>query len=263
MQPDLLICYDTETTSPKPQSCRVVQLGVIAYKDEGAHITEEVIANEVCDPGLGEGYECTPEATAIHGITEEQMRGARRDTEVMREFYDAVQPEIANVIFAGHAISRFDLPILYNVAEREPFVNARYVDTLILAQRFVSTADNAKLGTLIEHLGLGSTEEAHDAVGDCRMVFRLVQYFSKALCKSWAELATDCATPRVHSICGFGKHKGKHWGRIDGVDCVPWWYVKWMHQNFDDASPDMIVTLWHHYGLRMKGFDAIMKNTSG
>ncbi len=256
-----IVCYDTETTSEKPQSCRVVQLGSVVYGEVSGGITEEVLFNEICDPGLDDGYEPTKEAEAIHGISTDRMRGARRDTAVMREFYDVVKPAVPEVIFAGHAITRFDFPILYRVAECEPFENPRIIDTLVLAQRLITGVPNHKLGTLVEHLGLGSNEDAHDAVGDCRMVFRLVQFLSQSLGRTWLQLAQDCATPRVHTVCGFGKHKGKLWGRKDdanGQDVVPWYYVKWMQQNFTDASDDMVVTLWYHYKLRMTGFDEVM-----
>ena len=254
-----LICFDKETTSAEPKSCRVVQFGAVAFTED----SEEVLYNEICDPGLDEGFETTPEAEAIHGITREQMVGKRRDTIVLGEFYDFIAPHVEGLTFAGHNIARFDFPILYRVGERTPLSKPRVIDTLTLVQRYpIEGCIDGKLGTVTKHLGLGDAELAHDAVGDCRMVYQLVQYFARGLGKTWEELAAECAVPRVHIKCGFGKHKGKFWGNKsshpEGTEVVPWFYVDWMIKNFSDASPDMVMTIYHHYGRRMKGFDEVL-----
>lgn len=62
-----LIVLDTETTSLDPETARIIELGLQAYTAEGLQKEWRTYIN----PGI----DIPPETTAIHGITDEMVRG--------------------------------------------------------------------------------------------------------------------------------------------------------------------------------------------
>lgn len=258
----MILSFDTETTSEKPHSCRVVQVAAIMITNDEATGALELqhIVDEITDPGL----ESSEGATAIHGIGPEQWAGKRADSLAMRELYEWMEgnyltPEGAPAfVVAGHNVRWFDLPILWRIAEREPLFGLPVIDTMVCAQRIYPLAPSHRLTTnknepektgLIEWLKLGEVEGAHSAAGDALMVHRLVEHFCGGLQKSPLELAVWCGEARIQKYCPFGKHKGKPWGK--GPGCVPSGYAKFIADNFD-PSPDLEATIRAHYGYRFR-----------
>jgi DNA polymerase III epsilon subunit-like protein len=251
MSPELVF-FDVETTSAKPSTCAVVQLGAlhVYFNPALEDVEEKVLYDEICDPGM----DCHHGAEEVHGITAEMMQGKRPDYEVLAEFYgrlEALCAAGAPVIVAGHAVSTFDLPILYRLAGK-PALPVQVIDTLVIARRVLTQSPDGKLGSVYTWITGNDPVDAHDALGDCKMVKTIVEYLCKALKKDLLELAAYCAEPRVLKYCTFGRHKGKLWGR-GGKEFVPPSFVRWMCENFDGpVSPDLIVTMKHHYGMRFR-----------
>lgn len=270
--PILLVPFDYETTSNKPQSTRGVQLAAMAMElplyRSWEHTPEPVLMmNEITDPEVDIHHE----AAEVHGITPEMVAGKRADHVVSKELYDFLEANQHRVILASHNGTTFDAPILWRLADMEserprPPLVLPHIDCLILATRIFPHAPNHKLSVtqaeyeknpeklkgvgLIQHLKLGTGEGAHDALEDIRMVWSLISFIQKNLKEgTWSllDLAQWCASPRVLKICHFGKHKGKPWGK--GPGCVPAGYVKFICGLFEDATPDMIATVQHHYGM--------------
>jgi DNA polymerase III epsilon subunit-like protein len=258
----MILCFDTETTSEKPHSCRVVQVAAIGVTNDPATgaLELQTIMDEITDPGL----ESSDAATAIHGIGPEHWAGKRRDSEAIAELYAWMSANYLSAdgtsqfTVAGHNVRWFDLPILWRIAEQEPLFGLPVIDTMICAQRIYPLAPSHRLTTnpkepdkvgLIEWLQLGQVEGAHTAAGDALMVHRLVEHFCGGLQKTPLELATWCNEARILKYCPFGKHKGKPWGK--GPGCVPIGYARFIADNFD-PSPDLEVTIRHNYGFRFK-----------
>ncbi len=258
----MILAFDTETTSEKPQTCRVVQVAAV-HIDKSARTGNAVtttIMDEIVDPGLAS----SDAATAIHGIGPEHWAGKRRDSEALLELYQWIEssyllssgtPAFA---VAGHNVRFFDLPILWRIAERPALFGLPVIDTMTIARRVYPTAPSHRLTTnpkepdkvgLIEWLGLGPVEGAHSAVGDALMVNRLVEHFCEGLGKTPMELAAYCDEPRVWKYCPIGKHKGKEWGTGPGQ--VPKSYAWYIAQNFE-PDPDMEATIRTIYGYRFK-----------
>lgn len=238
---------------------------------------EKVVMNEITDPGVDIHHE----AALIHGITPEMVKGKRQDHLASKDLYDYIQSLNGNVILCTHNGTTFDLPILNRLAgEGDPYarppLQVPHIDTLVCATRLWPKAPNHKLSLptpeeqakhggpgLVQQLKLGTGEGAHDALADIRMVTSIVFYVLNNLKlpeqKSSQflepmELARWCATPRILQIAHFGKHKGMPWGK--GPGCVPAGYVRFITENWDDASPDMRATIKHHYGrdfVKMRG----------
>ena len=254
-----LAIFDLETTSPKPSTCAAVQVGLfhVAFDDETGELITNTIVNEIVDPGM----QVSDGALAIHGITADQLVGKRPDYVVLSEVYDWLKAR-PHIIVAGHNVDSFDLRILFRVAQlanalmnseggptRERFP-LRVIDTLVMARRLLHTAPNHKLAPLFEWITGKPAENAHDALGDCKMVLTLLEYFGGALGMSIDQMAEYCATPRILKYCTMGKHRGKLWGRGDG--CVPTGFVRWMCDNFEEPGQDLILTIREKYGMRFR-----------
>lgn len=203
------------------------------------------------------GVDIHHEAEKVHGISNEMVQNEPTDEVVVSELgtYIAKAKEESDIILAGHNSITFDLPILERMTQTD-YWDIPHIDTLILSQRTFTDAPNHKLSDLIVHLGLGDGSGAHDALEDIRMVLKLVGLLSEKHGKTVEELAEWTRVPCVQQVCGIGKNKGKRWGTEKG--CVPWFFVNWMVDNWDNASLDMQATILHHYGKRFK-FRGAMK----
>lgn len=259
--PNNILCYDLETTSEKPESCRVCQIAAVMFDaDDPAAPAPDVWLDEICDPGL----EASDGATAIHGIGPEQWAGKRPDIEALSEMYQKLNDGLRvdgmpQFVVAGHNVRWFDLAILYRITESPEIYGLPIIDTMVAAQRLYPLAPSHRLTTnpaqpektgLINWLwGDGAVSGAHTAVGDAAMVYRLVRHFMDGLGKSAQELADWCAEARIVKYCTFGKFKGKLWGNVAGnKDYVPYGQAKWVAMNFS-PNPDLEATLKRHYGL--------------
>lgn len=261
-----VLSFDTETTSEKPETCRVVQIGAVMF--DLAADTHDIWMDEITDPGL----ESSDAATAIHGIGPDQWRGKRADEDAMRELHTRIRDAlvqdtidgIAPFVMAGHNGKWFDIPIMLRLVGEAEMFGVPFIDTMVCAQRLLPLAPSHRLTTnpnepakmgLIEFLELGEVENAHTAYGDALMVLRLVKYFMAALEKTPLELAQWCGEVRILKYCHFGRHKGKLWGQPkNGEDpkaYVPSGQAWWIAQNFG-PSPDLEATIKRHYGYTFK-----------
>lgn len=267
-----VLSFDTETTSEKPQTCRVCQVAAILLDAEPERpdmLRMQPIMSEICDPGLAS----SDGATAIHGIGPEQWAGKRKDEEALRELHTYIADNYRDddgykFVLSGHNVRWFDLVILWRVSGLPPIFGLPVIDTMICAQRIYPLAPSHRLTTnpkepaktgLIEWLNLGPVEGAHSAEGDALMVYRLVQHFCEGLGLTPMQLASWCSETRLLKYCAFGKHKGKLWGKYDpskpefagrtADEYVPSGYAWFIAKEFD-PTPDLAVTIKHHYGYR-------------
>jgi DNA polymerase III epsilon subunit-like protein len=222
-------------------------MGAVLRHEDG---TLEEVFNQLCKPSV----DISDEAAAVHGITAEMVADKEPDSIAVKRLHQFVADNANDIILCGHNIVGFDMPILWRIGGSKPPV--RFIDTLTCATRVFPTASSHKLSDLTQWLELGSTENAHDAMADIRMVFGLVDHVREGLMKPLTDLADWCMQPKVLSHAHFGKHKGKKWGYCPAGenprDYVPSWYVNFICEKFDDPTPDMIATIRHHYRKRFK-----------
>lgn len=235
-----LLVFDFETTSNKPHSTGVVQLA--------ATLGGEVLFNEICNPGIS----ISEEAQGVHGISQEMVEGKPSDKERVGELARVILEHKDRIYLAGHNHTGFDIPILWRIAGIENPPKIPTIDTLVAAVRTHPMAPNHKLSDFCQFVGVHDGQGAHDALTDIRMVEQLIEFFIRGLeFSGYAQLSEWLATPRVHAICTLKKHKGKFWGRGEGK--VPYFYAKWIADNFDNVTADLAATLKHHYGITCKG----------
>lgn len=158
-----MISVDLETTSPDPQTARMVTAAVaFVGGDEDTHTT--VI---LADPGV----EIPEGATAIHGVTTEHARahGLPSRTAVARVLAALHQRPAGAVVVCMNA--RFDLTVLEREAERHMLtppsalglhvVDVRVIDLHLDRYR----RGPRKLADLCAHYG-ARIDQAHDAAFD-------------------------------------------------------------------------------------------------
>lgn len=238
-----LVGWDLETTNADITSARIVQLGAVMQKQ---HEPVQLLADCLLNPGTP----IHPDASKVHGVTDEMIKDEQPDHVVAGEFIDALEEMVSKgpVILATHNGMQFDRPVLERITKRK--LTMPMIDTLVISRRLFPTFPEHRLTTLTKLLGLGDGEEAHEAIADVGMVCALVEEFSKRTGKNWVELAEWCETPFVMSFCYFGKHKGKHWAD------VPRGYVEFITREFGDPSHDMRATIEFHFGLKFQKVSA-------
>lgn len=254
-QHPLLVMFDWETTSDKPDTTRGVQFAALGVRDESVQFKMEGL----CDPEVS----IHPNATEVHGITNDHVRGLEKDYEVAVRFAEHLD---AGSITAGHNSLAFDLPVTRRLARMggsSEVFNQAHIDTMVLSQRVWPKAPSFRLSAteeeartpgaigLTQWLGLGEGEGAHDAMADVLMVHALIKRLQADTGKTLEGLAQWQLQPFIHSHCHFGKYRGYPWG----PNGVPRHYVQWCCNHWEKASIDMQATILYHYGLsfRFKG----------
>lgn len=237
---DVLIAFDTETTSADPQTARVVQIAAIE-RTFGSPTPDRTILNTLCDPEVP----IERGASDVHGITGDMVKGLPNDITFAQELatliWNTANLEQKRVVVCGHNSDGFDIPILERLASGE--IAGERLDTLRLARRLYQKAPNHKLGDLHTGLGLGSAEGAHDALIDIKMVLNLVDKCIKDSGKTLEELVEWLKTPHIYKgQIGFGKNKGRAWG-----DPTLKGWARWCAANFNDV--DIKATIKYHYGF--------------
>jgi len=101
-----LVCFDLETTGTSIASDRIVQIALIRVEPDGGRSKFTSLVN----PGLP----IPPEATAVHGITDDHVKNAPR--------FRQVRPDVEEILhgadLAGFNVARFDLPLLETEIQR-------------------------------------------------------------------------------------------------------------------------------------------------
>jgi DNA polymerase III epsilon subunit-like protein len=231
--------FDFETTGVNVKVDRPIQIAAIIRGTD-------LVFNQLCDPQMP----IPPEASEVHGITNEKVAGQMSYLEALQEFQIWVAenvPENTRFIIAGHNVIGYDLRMLAELTGIN--ITVDIIDTLVCATR-LTESPNHKLSTLIQHLKLGSIEGAHDALADIRMVDLLITHYMAQLgLTTLSQLAEWCVKPQVLKRAHFGKHLGKIWGRGPQDTHVPFQYARFIRDKFDSLTPDLALTLKTVYGL--------------
>lgn len=95
-----LVCFDLETTGTDPQRDRIVQIALIRVEPDGERRDLTTLVNPE--------RPIPAEATAVHGIDDDQVRGQPTFAMIRAE----VEDFLAGADLAGYNLLRFDLPLL-------------------------------------------------------------------------------------------------------------------------------------------------------
>ncbi len=149
----LFVGLDLETTGTDPSRARIVQFASVA-QCPGFLPPEGTVASFLLDPGC----HIPASATAVHGITDEMVRGKltfdQNLPQLMQLLHMATQP---GAIVTGYNVRRYDWPLLQHaLAERGIVVpTPTFVDVCDLIGWYYRHLPSRKLTAVAEHLGVG------------------------------------------------------------------------------------------------------------
>lgn len=169
---DTWAVYDLETTGVDLATSRVVQVGLVVMQNGIIQSSRK----RLCNPGVP----IPPEATAIHGITDEMVADAKPDVEVLTVLVASIKKHAKAVV--SYNGLHFDDQITQQITGLDldqEWANLARVDGFVLVKsdkvgRFWKGEGRHRLTTVCEKMGIREEGMAHDAETDCRLAGRLV-----------------------------------------------------------------------------------------
>lgn len=156
------IAFDLETTGTVPGVDKIVEIGAVCI-NQG--VIESVFSTLI-NPQIP----IPPGATAVNGITNEMLIGKPLIEDVLNSFAE----------FCGHEVmvahnAPFDCQFLLSDIKKHESLAPKgvVVDTLPMARKLIPGLANYKLGTLVQHFKVQSTDfhRAEEDATYCGMVF--------------------------------------------------------------------------------------------
>jgi DNA polymerase III subunit epsilon len=158
-----LAFFDIESTGISPRADRIIDLSIIKLMPDGTRPARTFRVN----PGIP----IPPETTAIHGITDEDVKDAPAFEEVAQE----VAREFAGCDLAGYNILRFDIPMLVEELTRAgvptDLAERRIVDVQRIFHQREPRDLEAALAFYCQELHL----DAHSAEADVLATIRVLE----------------------------------------------------------------------------------------
>lgn len=155
------VVVDTETSGLNSNYDRILSIGAIVYED----------GNPVKDfyTLINQPISIPSEVTEINGITNDMIKDAPSERDVMADFRDFCGDAIqGKTLFIAYN-SSFDFRFIKKAMERYGFSgNVRHFDVLPYARKKIAELKNYKQVTVAKHLGI-DTSRAHNSMGDCIM----------------------------------------------------------------------------------------------
>ena len=159
-----LAVFDIEATGLSPRTDRIIELSVIRIEPNGRESTCTWLLNP-----------CVPipiESTAIHGITDEDVR----DCPTFLDVVDEVDAFLADCDLAGYNLIHFDIPILeeeYLRCGRDLRAASRRI---LDAQRIYHMKEPRDLTAALKFFcGRDLGEDAHGAEADARATLEVIE----------------------------------------------------------------------------------------
>jgi DNA polymerase-3 subunit epsilon len=119
-----LVIFDTETTGTDPKFDRIVEFAAVKLRPDGRRVRMRTLV----DPKVP----IPPEASRIHGITDEAVKGAPTLVETAADILKFIE----GADLAGYNVVRFDIPILRAELERVdmelPLEGVRVIDPQVI-----------------------------------------------------------------------------------------------------------------------------------
>jgi DNA polymerase III epsilon subunit family exonuclease len=179
------VAFDTETTGLSPVAAKLIELcGVKFSLKDGVIDTFATLIDPQDD--------IPPEATAVHGITDDMVDGQPSCREAVTGFFEWLGTD--STVLAAHN-APFDIGFLDTAISRLrlPVPSIPVLDTLNLSRRLLPEAPNHRLQTLAEFLQLESGGY-HRALADSHhvrnLLVKLLSLVPEVTC--WSDLTGYC-----------------------------------------------------------------------
>ena len=241
-----IVFFDLETTGVDTAKDRIVEISMVKVMPDG----EEIVKTRKINPGI----HIPEEATAIHGITDEDVKDCPTFAQIAR----SLEQFIAGCDFGGFNSNRFDLPMLVEEFMRAgisvDFKRRRFVDvqnifhkmeqrTLVAAYKFycdkdLTNAHSAEADTLatLEVLQAQLDRYPDDLKND-------IGFLAEFSCR---DQNVDYAGRIVYNdkgveVFNFGKHKGRSVSEVFRTE--PSYYSWMMNGDFPQYTKKVITAI--------------------
>lgn len=162
-----IITFDTETTGVSTTDDRIIQIAAIKKFPDGK--VEE--KNYLINPTV----KISPEATEVHGITDETVK----DAPTFKQLASAMGKWFNGADISGFNTDSFDCNIMLSEMERCDLTfldwDCNFVDVMKLYRHFYPNTQEA----IYERFFGEKLENAHDALADCRASDRILEKILK------------------------------------------------------------------------------------
>lgn len=205
------IYYDTETTGVRPDKDRIIEIAAYDPHNNATFV-------EFINPGIA----IPPDATAIHGITDDMVSQSPDFAKIGQEFARFCEGE---VVLIAHNNDAFDLPFLkaeYTRSELSVPGHWKYLDTLKWSRKYRKDLPKHQLQFLREVYGVPANT-AHRALDDVMVLHQVFSYMLD-------DISIDLALALMEEVkeirhMPFGKHQGTPLAQ------VPSSYIKWLAES--------------------------------
>lgn len=220
---------DVETTGINPDADHIIEIASVDVLAGGAIANQ--LACLVCPP-----VSISPEASAIHGLVDEDVAGKPPFAEVINRFQGADALIAHNCAFERGFLGKH----LATTPNGQPIV---WICTWKCALRIWPEFPSHSNGALRFRLGLtnafGISRQSimpHRALGDAIVTAAIFVELLKHA--RWSQLALWSNEPALHTIFAFGKHRGQRY------EAVPQDYLEWIGRSDLDADVKFSARHW-------------------
>ena len=229
-----IVFFDLETTGVDTAKDRIVEISMVKVMPDG----EQIVKTRKLNPGM----HIPAEATAIHGITDEDVK----DEPTFAQVAKSLEQFIRGCDFGGFNSKRFDLPVLVEEFLRAgvdvDFKRRKFIDvqnifhkkeqrTLVAAYKFycdkdLDDAHSAEADTLATYEVLKAQLERYpDLEND---IDKLAEFSTRAETADYA--GRILFNEKGEEVFGFGKYKGRSVEEVFRME--PSYYAWMMNGDF-------------------------------
>jgi len=236
-----LVFFDLETTGLSTQDDRIIEMAILRVSPQG-DVMEKV---RRFNPGIP----IAPEASAVHGISDEDLANEAPFSARAKSLFDLIDP----CDLGGFNIRRFDLPMLVAEFKRAGFDFDHRTRRVIDMQGIFHREERRDLSAAARFYLDREHQEAHTALGDIRTTAAVLA----AQLERYPHLPRDMDA--LHGYCdeilpirsaleewfkkegeGLSFRRGKHKGRpLSEVAAQEADYLEWM-LGADDMDSEVL-----------------------
>jgi DNA polymerase-3 subunit epsilon len=225
-----IVFFDLETTGVDAARDRIVELAFIKLTPDGKR--EKYVKR------INPGMPIPPEVTAVHGITDEDVKDSPTFKQIAHNLYDWMK----GCDFGGYSSAKFDLPLLaeefLRVGIDVDFTERQMVDvqqiffkmearTLSAAYSFYCNKqlDNAHSAEADIIATIEVLEAQLDRYADLQNDVKALHNFGNT--EQYVDYPRRIALKDGHPVFNFGKHKGR---KVEDIFNAEPQYYDWMMQ---------------------------------
>lgn len=203
------VIFDLETTGLSPQEDSIIEIS--AVKVRGNEITEEY------STFVNPGFHIPETASSVSGITDEMVKDAPGIEQALSDFTVFISDDV----LVGHNIINFDLKFINKemTALWGKALPNDYLDTLIMAKRYLPELQSRSLESLSGHYGI-SYAGAHRALCDCKINYEVYKHLIEEMRHPSQAALTVVSCPECGNLLKKREGKfGTFWGCRSYPEC--------------------------------------------